>query len=77
MEAGDRIWNLERLFNLKAGYTGKDDTLPKRLLNIPMPTGPAEGNVAKLNEILPEYYKLRGWDTDGQPRKSKLKALGL
>jgi len=77
MRTGERIMNLERLFNLKAGLTGKDDTLPKRMLEEPMPEGPAKGMVAHLSEMLPEYYKLRGWDSNGAPTEEKLKELGL
>jgi aldehyde:ferredoxin oxidoreductase len=77
MEAGERIWNMERQFNLQAGLSGKDDTLPKRLLETPIPSGPSEGSVAKLSDILPEYYKLRGWNKEGVPQKNKLKSLGL
>jgi len=77
LKAGERIWNLERLFNLKAGLTGKDDTLPPRILKEGIPAGPAKGMVAKLPEMLPEYYKLRGWDASGVPSKAKLKELAL
>lgn len=77
LECGDRIYNLERLFNLKAGLSKKDDTLPPRLLNDPIPTGPAKGKVNKLDEMLPKYYKTRGWDEDGVPTEKKLKELGL
>jgi len=77
MKTGDRIFNLQRLFNLKAGSTGKDDTLPKRQLEEPMPDGPAKGMVVHLSEMLPEYYKLRGWDGNGVPTPEKLQELGL
>ena len=77
MEAGDRIWNLEKLFNLQAGLGKKDDTLPPRLLAEPMPGGPAQGKTVPLDEMLTEYYHLRGWDDQGQPTKEKLAALGL
>ncbi|MDH7499566.1 MAG: aldehyde ferredoxin oxidoreductase family protein [candidate division NC10 bacterium] len=77
LKAGERIWNLERLFNLKAGLTGKDDTLPKRILEEPLPEGGAKGQVVRLSEMLPEYYQLRGWDEHGVPTKEKLKELGL
>jgi aldehyde:ferredoxin oxidoreductase len=63
---GERIWNMERDFNNQAGFTAKDDTLPKRLLTEPAKTGPAKGKVNGLKEMLPEYYKLRGWDENGQ-----------
>ncbi len=66
LEAGERIWNLERDYNLKAGLTGADDTLPSRLLKEAAKTGPAKGKVCGLDEMLPEYYFLRGWSKDGQ-----------
>ncbi|WP_423909913.1 aldehyde ferredoxin oxidoreductase family protein [Candidatus Spongiihabitans sp.] len=66
LEAGERIWNLERDYNLKAGLTGADDTLPPRLLKEAAKTGPAKGKVCGLDEMLPEYYSLRGWSEDGQ-----------
>ena len=77
MRMGERIFNQERLFNLKAGLTGRDDTLPKRMLEEPMPEGPAKGMVAHLSEMLPEYYRLRGWSPEGVPTQEKLKELGL
>jgi aldehyde:ferredoxin oxidoreductase len=77
LQAGERIWNLERLFNLKAGLAAKDDTLPKRILEEPLPDGPAKGQVVRLSEMLPEYYQLRGWDENGVPTKEKLKGLNL
>ncbi len=66
LEAGERIWNLERDYNMKAGLTGKDDTLPPRLLREAAKTGPAKGKVCSLHEMLPEYYALRGWTREGQ-----------
>jgi aldehyde:ferredoxin oxidoreductase len=75
--AGERIWNLEKLFNLRAGLTEKDDTLPPRLLNEPMKGGPHKGSVVKLDIMLPEYYQLRGWDNKGVPTPEKLRELGL
>lgn len=75
--AGERIWNIERLFNLKAGFTNQDDTLPPRLLNEPMPDGPHKGRVVELDKMLPEYYSLRGWDEQGVPTHEKLQQLGL
>ncbi|MBE0481214.1 MAG: aldehyde ferredoxin oxidoreductase, partial [Dehalococcoidia bacterium] len=77
MKVGERIFNLERLFNLKAGMTCKDDTLPKRLLEEPMPEGPAKGQVVELHKMLPEYYRLRGWDDTGVPTSEKLGALEI
>jgi aldehyde:ferredoxin oxidoreductase len=77
MKTGARIWNIERLFNLKAGLTAKDDTLPTRMLNDPLPAGPCKGEVSKLDKMLPEYYKLRGWSSAGVPTKEKLAELGI
>lgn len=77
MQAGDRIWNLERLFNLSAGLTAADDTLPPRMFKEPIPTGPNKGKVSKLPEMLPVYYEIRGWSADGVPGQEKLAELGL
>jgi len=77
LKAGERIWNLERLFNLKAGLTQKDDTLPPRILKEPLPAGVAKGQVVRLHEMLPDYYQTRGWDARGRPKAAKLKELGL
>lgn len=77
MKTGERIWNLERLFNLKAGLTGKDDKLPERLVKESVSEGPAKGRVVELDKMLPEYYQLRGWDKEGIPTKERLKELGL
>lgn len=77
LQIGERIWNLEKLFNLKAGFTRKDDTLPERLLKEPVKTGPGKGLVTKLDVMLDEYYEVRGWDKEGIPTEEKLKELGL
>ena len=77
MLIGERIWNQEKLWNLKVGYTKADDTLPVRLLKDPIKTGPSKGEVNHLDQMLPEYYKMRGWDEDGVPTKAKLKELAL
>lgn len=77
MKAGDRIWNLEKLFNMSQGFGKKDDTLPPRLLKDPLPSGPAKGRVCELDVMLPEYYQLRGWDVEGVPTEEKLAELGL
>ena len=76
-ETGERIWNLERQFNLAAGLTAKDDTLPTRILAEPAPSGAAKGLVCKLPEMLPEYYQLRGWSADGVPEQATLERLQL
>ena len=77
LASGERIWNLERVWNLKAGITAADDTLPKRILEEPIPAGPAAGEVNRLGEMLPEYYRVRGWNEDGEPTPEKLRELGL
>ncbi|MBT3359974.1 MAG: aldehyde ferredoxin oxidoreductase family protein [Rhodospirillales bacterium] len=77
LEVGERIWNLERRFNLDAGFTGKDDNLPKRLLKDAAKTGPAKGKVNELGKMLPEYYKARGWTPDGVPTNETVQKLAL
>ena len=77
VEVGERIWNMERQYNIAAGFTGADDTLPERLLKDAAKTGPAKGQVNRLDEMLPEYYELRGWDTSGNPTAETLNRLGL
>ena len=77
METGERIWNLEREFNNRAGLTSADDTLPKRLLEEAAKTGPAEGKVCGLDEMLPEYYETRGWTKDGQVTDETRSRLAL
>ena len=76
-EVGERIWNLERQFNLAAGFTAKDDTLPPRLLKEPAKTGPAKGLVNGLDKMLPEYYQVRGWTPEGVPTEETLARLAL
>jgi len=70
---GERIWNLERLFNLKAGITFKDDTLPPRILKEPR----VKNRVVDIDRLLQEYYERRGWDKKGVPTREKLQELGL
>ena len=77
MKCGDRIWNLERQWNLNAGLTAKDDALPSRLLKEPIKTGASKGMLSRLPEMLPAYYELRGWDENGVPTPAKLGELGL
>jgi aldehyde:ferredoxin oxidoreductase len=74
---GEHIFTLERLFNLAAGLSAKDDRLPKRFLTEPMPDGPAKGQVFEQDQLLPEYYRMRGWNQEGIPNKEKLEELGL
>jgi len=77
LKAGNRIWNLERLFNLAAGVDPSQDTLPPRLLNDPIAEGPSAGHVTRLAEMLPEYYDLRGWSPEGIPTAATLRELGI
>ena len=74
---GERIWNMERQYNLAAGLTRKDDDLPPRLKTEAAKVGPAKGLVNGLDTMLPEYYQLRGWTPDGVPSSETLNRLGL
>jgi aldehyde:ferredoxin oxidoreductase len=74
---GERIWNMEKQFNLAAGLTKADDNLPPRLTTEPAKVGPAKGLVNGLDKMLPEYYELRGWDGEGVPSGATLERLGL
>ena len=77
LEVGERVWNMERVFNNRAGFTAKDDNLPPRLVSEPAKTGPAKGLVNGLAKMLPEYYALRGWTSDGVPTNETLSRLSL
>jgi len=75
---GERIVNLNRMFNVRHGIRRRDDTLPERLLKEPSPEGPPKGHIVELDYMLDEYYRLRGWDPKtGLPAPKKLRALGL
>jgi aldehyde:ferredoxin oxidoreductase len=76
LEVGERIYNIERMFNKAAGMKPEDDTLPKRLLEEPIPDGPSKGEVSKLHILLPQYYELRGWEK-AFPTEATLKRLDL
>lgn len=77
LKIGERVWNLEKVFNIKAGFTKADDKLPERLTSEPLPAGPAKGKVSKVPEMLSEYYRIRGWDENGVPTKEKLQELSI
>ena len=77
LEAGERIWNLERQFNNAAGLTAADDKLPQRLLKDAAKTGPAKGMVNELHKMLPAYYEIRGWTPEGVPTDETLNRLGV
>lgn len=77
---GERVVNVERIFNMLCGVRKKDDTLAKRFLEEPMPEecGPTAGSVLELAPMLDEYYRERGWDVEtGVPTRAKLQELGL
>ena len=76
LEIGDRIYNIERMFNKAAGMKPEDDRLPKRLLQEPIANGPSKGMVSKLPITLPQYYEARGW-VNAFPTDETLKKLGL
>ncbi len=76
-EVGERIWNMERQFNLSAGFTAADDNLPQRLLKDAAKTGPAEGLTSGLDKMLPEYYEIRGWTKEGVPTNETVSRLAL
>ena len=78
--AGERVWNLEKAYNIREGWTRKDDSLPPRVFNDPVPDGEAKGahlTKEELDFMLDDYYTARGWTTDGMPTKKKLCELGL
>ncbi len=78
MKIGERIYNLERLFNLREGIGKDGDNLPKRFTHEKLPEGPAKGNVVELDKMMPIYYRHRSWDLEtGYPSKEKLIELGL
>jgi aldehyde:ferredoxin oxidoreductase len=77
LEVGERIWNMERMFNHRAGFTARDDMLPPRLMKEAAQTGPAKGLVSGLDKMLPEYYQLRGWTADGVPTNETLSRLAV
>ena len=79
--AGERISNLARLINIREGFSRKDDTLPWKVMNKPIPDdGPSKGSVVtqeELDLLLDDYYQARGWTVDGVPMMFLLKKLGL
>lgn len=78
LAAGERVYNLERLFNLREGFGRKDDTLPQRMQSEPIQKCSIEGEmVRKLDTLLDEYYEARGWSREGVPTAEKLQQLGL
>jgi aldehyde:ferredoxin oxidoreductase len=76
VDLGERGYNLERLINIRQGIKGSDDTLPKRLTTDLQRADDPDSKV-KLNQMLSDYYKIRGWDAAGVPTKRRLQKLGL
>ena len=77
---GERIVNLERLFNVREGVRRPNDTLPWKVMHEPIPDGPSAGMYCppdELDRMLDEYYRIRGWDPDGVPGRERLTTLGL
>jgi aldehyde:ferredoxin oxidoreductase len=80
MMAGERVWNMGKIYNIREGWTRKDDTLPPRVFNEPIPDGCAKGShltKEEFDSMLDEYYSTRGWTAEGVPTKKKLVELDL
>jgi aldehyde:ferredoxin oxidoreductase len=73
----ERIINLERLYNVKNGFSRKDDTLPKRFIEEEMPEGESKGETVDLEFLLDEFYEVMNWTKDGIPTEEKLKELEI
>ncbi len=76
-QAGERISTAERQFLVNAGFSRKDDSLPPRMTKDPLPDGGSKGSVCHLEDMLDDYYALRGWSNDGIPLPEKLSELGI
>lgn len=76
-QAAERIWTVERLFNIREGFDRKDDVLPERFLKETHSIGPSAGAVVELDVLLDDYYKVRGWDQNGIPTAELLIRLGI
>lgn len=78
MYVGEKVYNLERCFNVREGFSRKDDTLPRRFLTEPLKGGVRDGEIVrKPDAIIEQYYDVRGWDRNGIPSKETLARLGL
>ncbi len=74
---GERIYTLERLFNVREGFTREDDTLPPRFLKVPLKEGVSKGKIVSLEQLLRDYYKVRQWDENGIPSDELLERLSI
>ena len=80
LTVAERVYNTERAFSCREGVRRKDDRLVGKWVDGPVPNGPYEGEIidpGKFEEMLDDYYRLRGWDRNGVPTREKLKELGL
>ena len=78
LRVGERIYNMQRVFNIREGFGRKDDTIPQRFFVKETGNEPAIGiDPAKFQAMLDEYYKFHGWDKEGVPTRAKLEELGL
>ncbi len=77
LEIGERIYNLERLFNVRAGFTNKEDNLPDRFKKVPFKEGLSKDRVVPLDDMMKSYYNVRGWNEQGIPEQKKLLELGI
>ena len=77
MKAGERIFNLKRVYNTDCGVSRKDDTLPARILTLPKTGDGHSPNLPHLGKMLCDYYECRGWSEDGIPTQEKLDDLGI
>lgn len=76
-QIGERIYTLERLFNIREGLTKEDDTLPPRFLNEPLKEGASRDHVVPLDIMLQQFYYVRNWDHEGIPTKELLDRLKI
>ncbi|MGC8608753.1 MAG: aldehyde ferredoxin oxidoreductase family protein, partial [Thermoplasmata archaeon] len=80
LTSGERIYNIEKAFNVREGFSRKDDSLPYRVTHDPIPKGASKGSYVteeELQRMLDDYYQARGWSREGVPTKAKLDALDL
>lgn len=77
LSIGERIFNLERCFNVRDGFSRKDDCIPRRFSDEPFPSGFAKGQTVDLDKMLNSYYQMRGWDEKGIPGEEKLRELDI
>ncbi|MEW6335683.1 MAG: aldehyde ferredoxin oxidoreductase family protein [Thermodesulfobacteriota bacterium] len=78
LRCGERSFNIKRLFNMREGFGRKDDRLPERFTRHPLQQGHSKGLTARTEEMMDEYYRLRGWDlSTGWPTREKLRELSL